>query len=178
VDSGADVTAEDSKGLSPLAAAVFSGSLACVMMLLSSAADISQSSCCVVFLLSFFVYLFFSFIDSFSLLSFTYLFLAFCFKLVDAFGNSPLHHAVRLMKLTVVEYLLSQKASVDTQNKAGRTALHLGMLVCLFVCLFVWCLFMFVFLLCSFFVIYFLRFIISFRGLDTCKEQRREKSLF
>jgi len=30
------------------------------------------------------------------------------------------------MKLTVVEYLLSQKASVDSQNKAGRTPLHLA----------------------------------------------------
>ncbi|KAK7864150.1 hypothetical protein R5R35_007664 [Gryllus longicercus] len=44
----------------------------------------------------------------------------------NKFGDAPLHHAVRVGDVTVIEYLLMKGAQMDIGNRDGNTPLHLA----------------------------------------------------
>ena len=47
-------------------------------------------------------------------------------NVVDTDLNSPLHYAVKLKRLLLVDYLMKQNASVSLTNMEGQTALHMA----------------------------------------------------
>jgi len=49
--------------------------------------------------------------------------LEFCFFI---FGKTPLHYAAQNGHLSIVEYLVNQKADRDAKNIDGKTPLHLA----------------------------------------------------